>query len=67
MGTVTLPASLIAPNSYSFLCVVWTKNSNTIYDNLENICPVKIYDNGTELAVFEGIDYGNVILDTQWK
>jgi lipopolysaccharide transport system ATP-binding protein len=64
-GRVELPASLIAPNLYSFTFAIWVKNV-TVYDSVDNVCPVRIHDNGTDYAVFEGIEYGNFIITPSW-
>jgi lipopolysaccharide transport system ATP-binding protein len=65
-GSVRFPASLIAPNSYSFVFVIWAKDL-AVYDSVENVCPVRIHDNGTDLAVYEGFDYGSVIINPIWS
>jgi len=65
-GTVTLPSSVIAPNSYSFVFVIWAKDV-ALYDSVENICSVRIHDNGTDLAVYEGFDYGSIIVNPIWR
>jgi lipopolysaccharide transport system ATP-binding protein len=64
-GTVELPPSIIAPNSYSFVFAIWAKDV-AIYDSVENVCPVKIHDTGSEFAVYEGIDYGSIIINANW-
>jgi len=64
-GKVILPSSLISPNVYSFACAIWTKDG-IIHDLVENICMVKIYDNGTDLALYEGGDHGSVIINPTW-
>ena len=65
-GTVELPASIIAPNVYSFVFALWAKDQ-AVYDSPENICSIKIHDNGTDFAVYEGIDYGNIIIKPVWS
>ncbi len=65
-GIVELPSNILAPNMYSFVFVLWEKDV-IIYDNIEDACPINIHDSGTELAAFEGIDYGNIILNPEWK
>ena len=65
-GSVKLPAGLIAPNHYSFVVALWASDG-TIYDVISNICPVTIHDDGTELALYEGAEYGNVIIDPTWE
>lgn len=64
-GFVKFPAGLIAPNSYSFVVALWTKDGK-INDVVTGICPVTIHDNGTELALYEGIDYGSIIIQPEW-
>jgi lipopolysaccharide transport system ATP-binding protein len=64
-GTLTLPAKIIAPNTYSFVLALWNKDG-VIYDLYENIGLVKIVDNGTDLSLYEGKDYGTVILSAKW-
>jgi lipopolysaccharide transport system ATP-binding protein len=64
-GTVKLPSALIAPNIYSFAVTLWSRDGN-IDHLVENICMIKIHDTGTELANYEGNDYGSVILKHDW-
>jgi lipopolysaccharide transport system ATP-binding protein len=65
-GKVTLPSSILAPNSYSFVFAIWVKDV-AVYDSVENVCPIMIHDNGTELAIFEGFDYGSIIINPDWS
>jgi len=65
-GSVELPSGLIAPNHYSYAFAIWTK-SGKVSDKIENICPITIYDNGTELALYEGGDNGSVIINPIWN
>lgn len=65
-GEVSLPKSLIAPNSYSFVFALWTRDGK-VYDVINSVCPVMIHDNGTELALYEGIEYGNIVIHPQWS
>ena len=63
---VTLPKEIIAPNHYSFIFALYEYNGQ-IYDIAENVCNVKIHDTGTVFSKYEGIDYGNVIVNSKWK
>lgn len=65
-GVVDLPSKTISPNLYSLVFALWIKGS-VIFDLLENICPFKIHDNGTEFSIYEGLDYGSFILNPQWQ
>jgi lipopolysaccharide transport system ATP-binding protein len=64
-GSVELPPSMIAPNIYSFIFAIWTKDGN-IFDLVENVCSIKIHDAGTEFALYEGIDYGSIVVNPIW-
>lgn len=64
-GTVILPSKLIAPNNYSFTFALWTKGGK-IYDHLENLFNIKIHETGSDLAIYDGNDYGSFIIDAQW-
>ncbi len=64
-GFVDLPASVIAPNYYSLVVAIWAKDL-VINDIQENICPFRIHDNGSDFALYEGYDYGSVILNPNW-
>ena len=63
---VTLPKEVIAPNHYSFILALYQYNGK-IYDIIENVCNIKIHDTGTIFSKFEGLDYGNIIVDSKWK
>ena len=65
-GSVELPAGIIAPNMYSFVFALWVKDV-IVYDLLENVCAFKIHDNGSEFAIYEGVDYGSIILNPRWS
>lgn len=64
-GSIILPSSLIAPGLYSFVFAIWVKDT-IVYDSVENVCSIKIHENGSELALYEGFDYGHVILNHTW-
>jgi len=65
-GKVTLPDSLIAPNNYSFVFALWTR-AGEVFDQVESVCPIKVYDNGTSLALYEGGDNGSIIINPTWE
>jgi len=66
-GIVEFPHSIIAPNIYSFVFALWTRNGN-VYDIVENIGPIRIHDSkGTDLSLYDGVDYGHVILNPTWE
>ncbi|MBL7873755.1 MAG: ABC transporter ATP-binding protein [Cyclobacteriaceae bacterium] len=62
---VGFPEGIIAPNSYYFRVAVFT--SSIVYEVIENICQIQIIDTGSNLAQYEGQNYGSVILNTDWK
>jgi lipopolysaccharide transport system ATP-binding protein len=63
--TVKLPHSLFAPGAYKFLFAVHIPNQQ-MFDLIENVCDIKIYDNGTEFAELEGYHYGSIIIKPEW-
>ena len=62
-----IEGGLIAPMEYSFLVALNTKTGLITYEWKEDVCPIKVYDDGTEFAFAEGIDYGCIILKDKWK
>ncbi|MBK6390586.1 MAG: hypothetical protein IPF70_08450 [Saprospiraceae bacterium] len=62
-----IEGGLIAPMEYSFLVALNTNRGIITYDWQEDICPIKVYDDGTNLAFAEGFDYGCIILKDKWN
>lgn len=62
-----LSGGLIAANNYSFIVALNTRTGHITYDMLEEVCPIKIYDDGTPLDFAEGFDYGVIILQDKWR
>ncbi|MCA0398098.1 MAG: ABC transporter ATP-binding protein [Bacteroidetes bacterium] len=65
-GKLSLPSGLFAPGAYSFILVLWVRDVE-VYDSVDSILHFKIHDSGTEMSVFEGYDYGNVIVNPVWS
>lgn len=61
-----IEGELIAPMDYSFLVALNTRTGTITYDWVSDICPIKVYDDGTELSFAEGYDYGCIILKDKW-
>jgi lipopolysaccharide transport system ATP-binding protein len=53
---------VLAPNTYAFRLAIFHHNV-VVYDLVEMICPVRIIDVGSKMAMFEGINYGNFFID----
>lgn len=64
-GRIILPPNLIAPGNYSFTFALWTK-SGVLYDVIERAVGLRIYDTGTKLSLYEGMDYGVIVIDPKW-
>lgn len=62
-----IEGSLIAPSEYSFLAALNTRTGTITYDWHEDICPIKVYDDGTDYSFAEGYDYGCIILKDKWN
>ena len=61
MLKIKLQSNVIAPNAY-FVRVALFLPMGEVYDILEMICPFRIIDSGSKMAMFEGFNYGNFIL-----
>lgn len=64
-GVLQIPKSLIAPNVYNLTAALWTREGK-VFDIAEGICQIRIYDSGTSLSLYEGVDYGSVIINPVW-
>lgn len=62
-----IEGDLIAPMDYSFLVALNTRTGLITYDWQEDICGIKVYDNGTNFAFAEGVNYGSIILKDKWE
>ena len=62
-----IKGGLIAPMDYSFLVALNSRTGYVTFDLYEDICPIKVYDDGTEFAFAEGVDYGCIILKDEWN
>ena len=64
-----IKGSFIAPSEYSFQVGIDGHNGHVKYDSLYDICPIKIFDDGTEFAAAEGFHYGYFIIrdECEWK
>ncbi|MFV0607075.1 MAG: polysaccharide ABC transporter ATP-binding protein, partial [Niabella sp.] len=62
-----MKGGLIAPMDYSLLVALNNKTGFITYEYREDICPFRIYDDGTELAFAEGMEYGYIIMDDNWE
>lgn len=64
-ASVKVPDSLIAPNFYSFRYALYN-DSGAVYDLLEDVTRINVVDTGSNMAQYEGVDYGSVIVDCKW-
>jgi lipopolysaccharide transport system ATP-binding protein len=62
-----IDGGLIAPMDYSFIVALNSRTGLITYDYREDICGIKVYDNGTDFAFAEGFNYGCIILKDRWK
>jgi lipopolysaccharide transport system ATP-binding protein len=62
-----IKGGLFAPNDYSFLIALNNKTGIITFDWHEDVAPFKIYDDGTDLAFAEGINYGVIIFKDKWS
>jgi lipopolysaccharide transport system ATP-binding protein len=62
-----IEGGLIAPMDYSFLVALNTRTGTITYDWQDDICPIKVFDDGTDFSFAEGYDYGCIILKDKWE
>jgi lipopolysaccharide transport system ATP-binding protein len=63
---IKIPKGILAPNSYSFRIALF-KPHVILYDLVDPVCPIRIIDTGSKMAHYEGMDYGNIIMDVQFE
>lgn len=63
---IEITPGIIAPNNYSITAALFVLRGE-LFDTVSSICPFRIIDNGTSMSVFEGIDYGSVLIPATWK
>ena len=56
--TINIECNLLAANNYFLRLAVFDPSTFQVYDLQEMICPFKINDEGTDMARFEGVNYG---------
>ena len=64
-----IKGAFIAPSYYSFLVAIDNYTGYISHDYLADICPFKIYDDGTDYAPFEGFHYGyfQITDECEWR
>jgi len=60
--TIKLPENIIAPNHYALRFAIFVPNGR-VYDLAEMVCPFRIVDSGSKMAMFEDVNYGSFILN----
>ncbi len=63
--TAVLPEKLFAPNNYSFLAALLI--DGRLFDLVEECCQFRITDNGSDLSLYEGYDYGHILINCKWQ
>jgi hypothetical protein len=64
---LTIPKVTLAPGNYSFFAAIHCPNTIG-YDVVDNICPISVFDNGSNFIQYEGRwFYGDVFVSSAWK
>lgn len=63
---MTIPVQLLTPGQYCIFAIVHIPKVNVI-DTVDDVCWFTISDMGSEFAQYEGIDYGCIFADCEWK
>jgi lipopolysaccharide transport system ATP-binding protein len=66
VATVKIPENFLTPGYYSVFIGLHVPMIEVL-DQLDEACEFKITDVGSELALYEGLDYGCVFAKCQWK
>ncbi len=64
--TMVIPANIIAPNHYAFHFATARKDGK-VFDIHEGKCRFQVADTGTPFSMYEGKDYGTIILSCKWE
>lgn len=62
---VNFPKKFLTPNQYSILGALHIPNVRVI-DSVNDLCVLNIIDTGSELSIYEGMDYGCVFANCEW-
>lgn len=65
-AVIEFPENLLTPNHYSIIAAIHIPNVR-IVDSIDNICAFTLLETGSPLAMYEGIDYGCVFANCNWK
>ena len=67
-ASVRIPSNVLKPGHYSFLVAIHSPNKGVkATEYLQYICPMTIYDNGSEFSQYEGIwETGDVFVQCKW-
>jgi len=64
-----IKGSFFLPSEYSFFVVINSHAGHAIYDELYDICPITIFDDGTDNVAKEGSSYGYFVVrdECEWR
>jgi len=64
-----IKGSFLAPSNYSLDIGICNKNALIVYDNLNDICPIRIYDDGTKFSGSADYHYGFLLMrdECEWR
>ena len=65
-ATMTIPPKLLTPGNYCLALAIHIPNVRVL-NRMEDICKFTITDMGSEFAIYEGLDYGCVFAECDWK
>jgi len=63
---MTIPPVTLTPNTYTFSVGLHVPNVQILEEHKE-ICPVTIYDNGSEFSRYQNANYGCVFVKCDWQ
>jgi len=63
---IKFPKATFSPGNYCFRLALF-KLDGTLFDLIEQICPIQILETGSKMAPYEGLGYGDVLLDIKFE
>ncbi len=64
---ITIPKATLTPGSYTFFVAIHCPNTMG-YDVVDNVCPITVFDNGSEFVQYENKwFYGDVYVPCKWE
>ncbi|MDB4459026.1 ABC transporter ATP-binding protein [bacterium] len=65
-AVLSIPKLFLLPGRYTFLTGIHVPNIKE-FDTLDHLCPIEIYDTGSDFSIYGGVHIGCVYSNAKWK